>query len=40
MFENHELDTFLHAFSLRKSKKAFERNGHLIRAQLEINAVN
>ena len=27
MFENHELEIFLHAFSLRKSQKAFERNG-------------
>ena len=28
MFENHELEIFLHAFSLRKNQKVFERNGH------------
>ena len=27
MFENDELEIFLHAFTLRKSQ-AFERNGH------------
>ena len=28
MFESHELEIFLHAFSLRKNQKVFERNGH------------